>query len=488
MHANRKILAVTALVSGAILALPPGASADEKGVVWQIGAGRLTDPAKLASRIQERRVTVDLRGPSPCPAVLGGRVREILLLYDLKKPGQYWLHVAWHGGGSGKEQFEVVSGGQALGNSQLVEAAAQPYERVEEKFRIELPAGDHELRLRHLSGDGLHLERIALAAAAELPLILNPALKFLTLKAYQREIKEPGVLLDGDRVRLYAPKRKATQARLIFRYLEKAYDELYRIVGTHTKYRMVVYHFPPGNPHARGGTSNCTLWYGYGNLNLDAQGEWRLHRIPHVSGYIEEMAHNFVSASLAQFGWEMVGWSISAKVSQKVAGNPRHTKRLKETRDLQAETFERYRRLGNTFPADIPANLCDRIHAYILWRCERKHGRDFWPDFFTEIRKERPRLLLAGAGRSGGQRRNARYQITVDCFHRLMQRKGVDFKALLAAPDAPGVGSKTQVGPAAVIRGACLRRAGRGRRACGARHEGSGRDWGSSCPPDAFAA
>lgn len=435
MHANRKVLAVTALVSGAILALPAGAgetkAAADPGIVWEIAAGRLTDPAKLASQIKQRRVTVDVRGPASCPAVLGGRVREIVLLYSLTKPGPYWLHVAWHGGGSGKEQFEVVCGGKAVGKSRLVEAAAQPYDRVEDKLQIGQTAGEHQMSLRYLSGDGLHLERIALVAAAELPLILNPALKFPTLKSYQREIKEAGVLFDGDRVRLYAPKRRAKEARLVFRYLEKAYDDLYRIVGMHTKYRMVVYHFPPGNPHARGGTSNCTLWYGYENLNFDAHPEWRLHRVPHVSGYIEEMAHNFVSASLAQFGWEMVGWSISAKVSQKVAGNPRHTKRLKETRDTQAETFRRYRRLGNTFPAAIAANLCDRIHAYILWQCERRYGPAFWPDFFKEVRKGRPRLLVAGAGRSGDQRRDARYQITVECLHCVMKARGVDFKKLL---------------------------------------------------------
>ncbi len=259
--------------------------------------------------------------------------------------------------------------------------------------------------------------------------MINPQLKFPTLKSYENQIKEPGVLIDGWYVRMYAPKKREAQARIIFGYLAKAYDELYAIVGRHPEYKIVVYHFPPGDTEGWGGTGNCTLWYSYKNLDLGSAEEWQRHKVPHVSGYIEEEAHNFVHATRAQFGWEMIGWSISAKVSQKVAGNPILREHIKDTRQKQVQTFKRYRRLGNTWPADIQPNLCDRIHAHILWMCEKRYGPGFWPDVFAELSKQRQRLIAAGrAEGTNDKRRIKRYQITLECFDRVLRRKNVDFK------------------------------------------------------------
>ena len=228
-------------------------------------------------------------------------------------------------------------------------------------------------------------------------------------------------------MRLLAPKRRAKAAEVVFPYLVKAYNELHRLTGLHTQYKMVIYHFPKGSEHGWGGTSDCSIWYSEESLDLDAQSEWQRHRVPHVAGYIEEMAHNFVSASHAQFGWEMVGWSLGAKVAGKVAGNPVHDRHLSDTRKDQARTFERYVQSGCVFPEKIPANLCDRIHAYILWRCEKDYGADFWSDFFSEVRKARPHFARARRF-SGDEERNERYRITVDCFDRL---EGLEFKELL---------------------------------------------------------
>jgi len=111
-----------------------------------------------------------------------------------------------------------------------------------------------------------------------------------------------------------------------------------------------------------------------------------------------------------------------------VADNPYYQRSLANARRIQAETFSRYKELGNRFPEDIPANLCDRIHAHLLHVCEQQYGPRFWPDFFTEIRKSRDELVAAGRSGSGDERRNARYRVTVDCFDRLM---GGKFKPML---------------------------------------------------------
>ncbi|MFA6187089.1 MAG: ankyrin repeat domain-containing protein [Phycisphaerae bacterium] len=258
--------------------------------------------------------------------------------------------------------------------------------------------------------------------------VLNPNLKFPTLQAYETELKEPGIMFDGARLCLFAPKRKSQEAKIIFEYLLKAYDELYSIVGMHTKYKMVVYHFPENSEYGWGGTSECTIWYGCKNLDLDQQEEWIKYKVPHVSGYIEEMAHNFRDASNAQFGWEMIGWTLGIKTAKKVAGNPILTEQVEQTRIGQMETFRRFVSAGYVFPKDLPANLCDRIHAHILWMCENRYGPDFWQDFFTEIRKEQENLKAAEELKDPDRVRNRKYQITIDCFDRLAK---IEFKNLL---------------------------------------------------------
>jgi len=259
---------------------------------------------------------------------------------------------------------------------------------------------------------------------------VNPKLKYATLASYEQAIGEKGVFLDANDVCLYAPERWAKESQIVFGYLVAAYQELHKLVGTHTDYKIVVYHFPEGHPDARGGTSNCTIWYGFKNLELENQQEWRKHRVPHLAGYIEEMAHNFVSATHAQFGWEMIGWSIGTKVTEHVAGNPIFFEHIKATRAAQKKTFARYRREGHVFPADLPANLCDRIHAWMLYECEKQYGPGFWRDFFKEVAKEQRSLREAVRLRKGHIIRNRRYQITVGCFDRL---KGLRFKERLQA-------------------------------------------------------
>jgi hypothetical protein len=257
--------------------------------------------------------------------------------------------------------------------------------------------------------------------AAEAPgaQTLNPSLPFKDEASYSQVIGEPGLILESEHVLLFAPRTREAEANTILPYLTRAYDALRCIVGVDTKYKIIVYHFPQGSPYARGSTSECTPWYGYPNLALEDQAEWVRHHVPHVSGYIEEMAHNFVDATKANFGWEMVGWSLGTKVSLEVANNPTLEQDIAETRRVQTETYQRYKTAGNVFPSDIAPNLVDRIHAYILWQCEQQYGNGFWTDFFAQVRSERQRLYAAIHEPGDDGVRNARYRITVECFNRL---------------------------------------------------------------------
>lgn len=238
--------------------------------------------------------------------------------------------------------------------------------------------------------------------------ILNPNLKYPDQASFESAIGQSAIVLKSDHVWLFAPATLDTGAREVHARLIAAYDELYAITGRHTDYIIVVYHFPKGHPDAFGGTSNCTIWYDDTNLRLEQHREWTQHGVPHVSGYIEEMAHNF---NYTQFGWEMVGWSIGIQASQRVANNPIFQSSLRSTRNGQRDTFQRYKAAGHLFPSDIPPNQVDRIHAWLLWQCEQEYGDTFWQDFFKEADKERAALA------SGS--RDERYRITIECFDRL---------------------------------------------------------------------
>ncbi len=405
--------------------------------IWNINDRGCFDSTNKGYEIKEGCVTVDLRNEnSLCPTGLGhlvsGRdsVKEIQFTFSLPKEGECWLHISWEPGGSGKEQFEVLCNSKQIDKSKLVDAASKPNQAIISKFKVPLKSDNNTITLRHLSGDGLRFKYIFISNSDRDPSmpLLNPALKFPTLKSYETECNEPGIMLDDGRLRLFAPKTMAREAEIVFGYLLKAYDELYKIVGSYPEYKMIIYHFPENNEHGWGGTSNCTIWYSYENLEFESQKEWTQYNVPHLSGHIEEMAHNFVSAAGAQFGWEMIGWNLGIKVTRKVAGNPILTRYIKQTRFDQRDAFNRYIKNDYTFPDDIPANLCDRIHAYILFKAERRYGPDFWQDFFKELQKEKENLKAAEYLKDTDEIRNRKYQITVECFGRLQK---IGFKKML---------------------------------------------------------
>lgn len=421
-----------------LLLLPTGIALDSPRILWDIGGSGFFDGTDKIYSMENGVVTVDLHAEKTlCPTGLGhlasGResVRGIRFLFPCDKPGEYRLHAIWNPGGSGREQFEVMCNNASAGKSSLMDGTEAPYKDTADCFRVKLQQGENHILLQYLSGDGLRFKNIALCNFDDpslLPPPLNPELKFPTLGSYESEIKELGILLKSSYVWLFASRKREREAKIILEYLEKAYQELYRIVGRHPRFKIIVYHFPEGNPYARGGTSNCAIWYSYKNLSLETQEEWNQHHVPHVSGYIEEMAHNFVAATYATFGWEAIGAILGEKTTEKVAGNPILALHNRETRDLQAQTFNRYVASGYVFPADIAPNLCDRIHSHILWECEKKYGGNFWPDFFREIAKEYERLKSTESLADPDLGRNERYRITLECFDKLPVLK---FKEIL---------------------------------------------------------
>ena len=409
----------------------------ESDYVWNINDCGFFDSTNKAYAIKDGQVTVDLTEVAVlCPTGLGhlasdrDPVKEIRILFENPTDRECWLHIGWNPGGSGKEQFEVFCNSAKVDKSRLCDANQKPNQSIAENFKVKLNKGNNKITIRHLSGDGLRFRYLFLSTSDKEPLmpLLNPELKFPTLKTYEAECKEPGIMLDDIRIRLFAPKRKTKEAKIVFRYVVEAYDQLYRLVGMRPEYKLVIYHFPENNEYGWGGTSNCTIWYSYKNLELESQKEWTQYRVPHLSGYIEEMAHNFDGTAGAQFGWEMVGWNLGVKVTRKVAGNPILSQQIKQTRLEQRETFQRYVKAGCLFPQDLPGNLSDRIHAHILWMCEKRYGPNFWRDFFNEIEKEQENLKAAAFLSDPDKIRNRKYQITVGCFDRLPK---VGFKKLL---------------------------------------------------------
>ncbi len=420
-----------------VLNLFANGSFAENDYIWNINESGLFDPSDSRYEIRDGSVEVCIGDSSAlCPTGLGhlspgrDKVEQIDLLFQSFDDITCRLYIAWQPGGSGIEQFQVTCNmGRDL-QSKLIKASDAPYQTVNEAFEVSLKKGENALTLNHLSGDGLHFKYIMLSNSPEPPDFpqLNPKLKFPTLNSYQNECGQKGIMLNDSRLCMFAPAQKRKEAKAVFEYLIKAYDHLYNIVGMRPEYKLVIYHFPENNEHGWGGTSNCTIWYSCKNLDFESQNEWIQYKVPHLSGYIEEMAHNFVNATGAQFGWEMIGWNIGIITALKIAPNPALYEQMKSTRQGQDETFKRYLKAGCTFPSDLPYNQCDRIHAHILYLCEKRYGSEFWCDFFKEIRKERKKILEAAKLKKSDIIRNKKYQTTVECFDRL---EGIPFKKIL---------------------------------------------------------
>ncbi len=442
-------------------------------VIWDMSASGLLDETNRLYTIENKTVHVwPLTKPDKCPAGLGNiaegkpDVNTIVITYDVARSGTYYLHIEWNPGGSGEERFEVLNNGQLIRKSEARHGEGNA-SNTTDIFEVPHRKGTNVLTLHRLSGDGMHFLGVALTSVRDLdtarqqtsnetpsaaasqpsdpqaepsqsetpaaqptkPAVqtMKPDLKHPDVGSYSAAIGAQGMVLTSEHILFFAPQAASYSAQIIFPYLVKAYDELKAITGVDTKYKIVVYHFAPGNADAFGGTSECVIYYDYGNLYIDQFPEWTQHHVPHVSGYIEEMAHNFVGTTNVQFGWEMVGWSLGIAASRKVADNPIFEASLRQTRAGQADTYQRYMTAGCVLPPDVDPNQVDRIHAYILGQCEQRYGARFWPDFFKEVRKQHEALEQA-LSLPDDENRNARYQISVECFDRL---PGLDFKKML---------------------------------------------------------
>lgn len=204
-----------------------------KGVIWDVAELGLFDVENKLRGPEHARVLVDLdNAAARCPRAIGpGLPKEVALRYRNAAQGKLQFHVLWHPGDSGKEQFEVLVNGKKAVTSALVDASAFDGSDLLMSIPLDHQAGSNEITIRFLTGDGLYLRQLVLSTKPTPPRPLRPELKFPTLASYAKEIKEPAVILDDDNVRLYAPKAREKEARIIFPYLVKAYSEYYRIVG-----------------------------------------------------------------------------------------------------------------------------------------------------------------------------------------------------------------------------------------------------------------
>src|SRR5206468_11300552 len=95
----------------------------------------------------------------------------------------------------------------------------------------------------------------------------HPDAAYRTAEAFSKAIGGQAVMLDSTNVSILAPKGRQQAAAIVLPYLARAYDEIYKIVGVHTKYKLLVYAYPKGTPGVRGGTAGCVIKYTDENLD-----------------------------------------------------------------------------------------------------------------------------------------------------------------------------------------------------------------------------
>jgi hypothetical protein len=425
------------------------ASGDAGHVIWNIGGEDRFNiynsyPAEEIGRDKELgrigRVTVDLENEyATCPHGLGrwveaqGRksfVKEIVFRFRSERAGDLRLHVIWNALQKGDDQFAVEVNGEPVGNSRLVDGSRQQnwLQVTREKFSVGINAGDNTLVLRLLSGDGLRFRNIVLCEQEQirdLPRAVSPSLEIQSWKAFETVIGEPAVEIDSPFIRMYAPKRRERDARKVFAYLRRTYEVYYGLTGQHTRYKIVVFAFPPECIYNYGGMSQttCAIYYSFSLLDLVSEDNPFLKKygVPRIAGVASEMGHAFNGGSGVCFGMEAHGDRISKYVVSKVAPDPRAAEQKRKMIEQMPDTVKRYIEGGYVFPDDVPKNLADRIHRYLLVLCEHRYGENFWPDFFREVRKRRESMQAA-------KDVDEAYRLTNECFDAL---PGLEFKKLL---------------------------------------------------------
>ncbi|MHC4404182.1 MAG: hypothetical protein ACYTG0_31395 [Planctomycetota bacterium] len=425
------------------------ACGDAGGVLWNIGGEDHFNvynsyPVEEIGRNEELgrigRVTVDLASEHAiCPHGLGrwmqaqGRkcfVKEIVFQFPSGRAGDFRLHVIWNALEKGSDQFEVEVNGAPAGKSQLVDGSKQlnRFQVTHEKFPVHIQAGDNALVVRLLSGDGLRFRNIVLCDQEEigdLPRALSPFLEIRSQGVFQTVIGEPAVEIDSPFIRMYAPKRREGDAHKIFAYLRRAYEAYHELTGVHTRYKVVVLAFPRECIHCFGGMSQetCAIYYSFGLLDLMREDNpfLKQYGVPRIDGVVSEMGHAFNGGSGVCFGMEADGVCISQYVVGKVAPDPRVPEQKRKMIEQMPDTVKRYIEGGCVFPDDVPKNLADRIHRYLLVLSEHRYGESFWPDFFKEARKRQDRMQAA-------KDVDEAYRLTIECFDAL---PGLEFKKLL---------------------------------------------------------
>jgi len=206
-----------------------------------------------------------------------------------------------------------------------------------------------------------------------------------SLEAYEDAIKEQGVLIESEHIAYFAPKSGEAYARLVVPILEKAYQELEKWhAGVGTRYRIAVEHYPPGHERAKGGVSNHTLLYGFGNIGLWEDAE---KRVPHVVGYIEEMTHTFDrNCGVGAWLYEGLGNYTANAITPKVAPCKQLDDFSRGVSKVDAETFDYYVKHFK-LPPDVPQRLFDRIYRHLFRQLEPAAGNELLPRFYQELKK-----------------------------------------------------------------------------------------------------
>jgi hypothetical protein len=207
-----------------------------------------------------------------------------------------------------------------------------------------------------------------------------------SLKAYEREIGGPGVLVESEHIAFFAPKSGESYARLVVPILEQAYGELKGWhAGVEPRNRFSVEHYPPGHRRNLGGTADCVLFYGFGNIG-SMEGESKTS--PHVVGYIEEIAHNFdFACGVGAWLFEALGNYASHAVTRKVAPCPELESFLKRVERQDSDTSRYYMSHGFRLPPDVPMKLFDRVYRHLFRQLEPKAGNELLPRFYRRIKE-----------------------------------------------------------------------------------------------------
>lgn len=248
-----------------------------------------------------------------------------------------------------------------------------------------------------------------------------------SMNVYEERIGESGLLLEGPNLQMWVPQRYSEHGQVVFEYLQKGYPIISELLGGYKlPYKLSVEHYPRESEYWSGGTRGIgTIEYDYTNLEGNSP-EWTKYEVPHVVGYYEEMAHNFIWQIGAPGFYETLGMMTGVETALRAAWNPHVQAHADWVYQVCADTHSYYRE-HNVGQPDLTPNIwLTRVLVHIFKsEVVDTYGWQALSQAFADMQREGLPLQKYNSDHKNGAFLNILSHVTATDMHNVFHANGM---------------------------------------------------------------